>query len=283
MSAAFLDVRGLTVAYGARPVLGPLDLTLEHGERIGIVGESGSGKSTLGLALLGLLPSSARVSGTVCLEGKTIDIGDERTMQTIRGRKIGFVCQEPMAAYSPIHRIGRHLADAVRAVRPDLGRSAVRARVIDLIERVGIMEAASRMNDYPVAMSGGMLQRITIAGALAGDPALLIADEPTTALDVRTQVAIIGLLDETLRRRNACLLLISHNLGLVQGACDRILVMRAGLIVDHILTASPGGARHPYTQALMAAQPRIGSGLGRLRTAKYKGEADSLAPEGNLP
>lgn len=281
MSGPLLEIAALSVDYGDRRVLGPVDLRLEAGERIGLVGASGSGKSTLGLALLGLLPASARVSGTIRFEGNAIDVGNERAMQAIRGRRIGFVYQEPMTAHSPVHRIGRHLADAVRAAHPELGRSAVRARVIDLIEQVGIMDAASRMNDYPVAMSGGMLQRITIAGALAGDPALLIADEPTTALDVRTQVAIVDLLDQTLRRRHAGLLLISHNLGLVQNVCDRIMVMRAGMIVDRFTTAAPAGERHPYTRLLMAAQPRIGSGLRRLPTAPDQGEAGGAPSEGN--
>lgn len=263
MTGPLIDVSGFSVAFGDRRVLGPIDLAIAPGRRIGLVGESGSGKSTLALALLGLLPGRAKTEGVIRLDGQPLPFADDAAMTKLRGHRFGFVYQEPMTAFSPVHRIGRHLVDAVRAADPTLDRKTAALRAVELLDQVGIADAERRLRDYPRAFSGGMLQRVTIAAAIAGAPDLLIADEPTTALDVTTQTAIMALLDSLARERGCAVLLISHNLSMVRAFCDDIAVLYAGRIVDRF-SSGEDGLRHPYTQALLDAEPRIGDGRQRL-------------------
>lgn len=270
-SDALLVVRGLTVRAG-RPgaeseLLSRVSLQLRRGEVLGLVGESGCGKSMTASAIMGLLPSGARIaSGSVRLEGKELVGLDEDALRHVRGRRIGMVFQDPTAALSPVHTIGMQLCDAVRAHRR-LSHAQAQARAVELLELVGVPDAARRMQDYPHQFSGGMAQRVVIACALACDPELLIADEPTTALDVTIQAQVLDLLAQLRERLGMSVLLITHDLGVVADLCDRVAVMYAGQVVEEgpvqqVLTAP----RHPYTSLLLHAMPRGHAGGVALST-----------------
>ncbi|MBW8874186.1 MAG: ABC transporter ATP-binding protein [Acidobacteria bacterium] len=266
-----LAVRGLTIAFPGfagerswRPVVRGVSLAVERGEIFGLVGESGSGKTLTALAILGLLPPNARVtSGSVELQGAegTVDLLalGPRELRRVRGGRIGLVFQEPATALNPAYTLGFQIVEAVRAHRT-LSRHEARDEAVRLLDRVAMPDARRRLDDYPHQLSGGQRQRVMIAMALAGGPDLLLADEPTTALDVTLQAQILELLEDLRRDLGLSVLLITHDLGVVAETCDRVAVMRAGEIVEEAAVEALFRApAHPYTRALLAAVPRLGA------------------------
>ena len=230
---------------------------LQQGDTLGLVGESGCGKSLTALALMGLLPESAQVNGSIRLQGQELVGLDDPALCRIRGNRIAMVFQEPMTALNPVHRIGHQVAEPLRR-HQGLGAAAARAEALALLERVGILQAAQRLDQYPHQFSGGQRQRITIAMALACKPALLLADEPTTALDVTVQRQILELIQGLVEEHHMGLLLISHDLGLIARNTARLLVMYGGSVVERGPTAAVlQAAAHPYTRGLLAARPRL--------------------------
>ncbi|WP_226504715.1 ABC transporter ATP-binding protein [Pseudomonas sp. MWU16-30317] len=286
-STPLLDVRNLRVEFGkpSTPLIAVNDLSLQvqAGETLAIVGESGCGKSVTALALTRLLHGSqARLSGSVRYRGESLSDLDERAMRAIRGRHIGMIFQDPMSALNPVMSIGDQLIEAIQAHHP-LPRAQARARAVELLERVRIPEPHKRLDDYPHRFSGGMRQRVVIAMALAGGPSLLIADEPTTALDVTIQAQILHLLASLQREMGMGLILITHDLGVVAETADRVMVMYAGRKVEeqpvHGLFAHP---RHPYTRGLIGARPAlqleaIGPGKRRVRLKEIPGMVPMLS------
>ena len=262
---AELAVQGLRVAFlrrGTEAVRG-VSLAIAPGEALGLVGESGSGKSLTARAILGLLPRGATVAGRIALDGQSLLELPAAAMQRLRGSRIAMIFQDPMSSLNPVLRVGEAIAQVARAHDRGAAGTATR-RAVELMERVGIRDAAARARDYPHQFSGGMRQRIMIAMALAARPALLLADEPTTALDVIVQLGILQLLDQLRREEGMSLLLVSHDLGVVAGVCDRVAVMYAGEIVETGPTADVlFGPRMPYTVGLVASVPREGQ-RGRL-------------------
>jgi peptide/nickel transport system ATP-binding protein len=245
-----------TPAGPARAVRG-LSLDVYPGEAVAIVGESGSGKSVTMLATLGLLPS-AHVSGVASFRGTNLIGLAAGQLRAVRGAKISMVFQDPMTSLNPVLTIGRQLDMVMRAHNPEMSRKATRLQAIELLDQVAIAQAARRCDAYPHELSGGMRQRVMIAMAIANEPEVLIADEPTTALDVTVQAQIMDLLARLQQERQLALVLITHDLGVVAGATDRIAVMYAGRIVEHgtvpSVFADPG---HPYTRGLLACLPRL--------------------------
>ena len=243
-----------------------VSLSVGRGEIVGLVGESGSGKSVLCYALLGLSDRAARItSGSIRFDGMDLRAASERELQDLRGREIGMVFQNPRAALNPIRTIGQQLGDVLRrhhAIRAQ----DLRARVIDSLREVAIADPQRRSSAYPFELSGGMCQRVMIALAMSSRPRLLIADEPTTGLDVTTQAAVLALIRERARADRVATLLITHDLALAADFCDRIVVMHAGHVVETGPTASLFAApRHPYTQALIASTPAGRASLDELR------------------
>ncbi len=253
-ATSLLAVEGLTVRFGlARPVVDGVSFTLNRGETLALVGESGSGKSLTALSVLGLLPPGAAVQGGVMLDGVDVPHAGPRALRRLRGGVAGIVFQEPMTSLNPLHRVGRQVAEA-GALH---GRKLSRRQVTDLLAEVGFKNASGRLGAFPHQLSGGQRQRVMIAMALANDPALLIADEPTTALDVTTQAAILALLDREKAARGLALLLVSHDLNLVRRHADRVCVMKAGKIVEHGPVAQVfAQPEHSYTRLLLDAEPR---------------------------
>jgi oligopeptide/dipeptide ABC transporter ATP-binding protein len=244
-----------------RPV-NEVSLRIAAGESLGLVGESGSGKTMMALALMGLLPIGARVSGEADLAPDTALTGlSERAWRNVRGRKIAMVFQEPMTALNPVMRIGVQVEEAIRAHDARLDPAEVRQKMLQALQRAAVPEPETRAEQFPHQLSGGLRQRAMIAMALAGGPALLIADEPTTALDVTVQKQILDLLDRLRRELQLGLLFITHDLGVVAQVADRVAVMYAGRIVEkgpaRAVLQSP---RHPYTQGLLAASPTLERG-----------------------
>jgi oligopeptide/dipeptide ABC transporter ATP-binding protein len=268
VSDTVLDVRGLAVEFprgdgGVRPVRG-VSFTLERKQRLGIVGESGSGKSLTALSLMRLLPHPGRIAaGEVRLGGRELTALSEREMAQVRGGKIALVYQDPMSSLNPVHSVGRQIAEAIRA-HEDVSRKVARDRAIDLLGEVGLPSPARRIDSYPHQFSGGMRQRVMIAMAISAGPEVLIADEPTTALDVTTQARIIDLLVRLVDERDLAVILITHDLGLAAGFCDDVNVMYAGRIVESSPTeqlfARPV---HPYAKALLNAVCRIDEDVTR--------------------
>ncbi len=243
---------------GWAPVLRGISFTLERGDTLGLIGESGSGKSMVALALMGLLPDGARTSGSIRLNGQELLGLPDAALCHIRGQRIGMVFQEPMTALNPLHRIGHQVAEPLR-LHQGLSARAAQQAALALLERVGISDAAQRMGAYPHQFSGGQRQRITLAMALAGAPQLLIADEPTTALDVTLQRQILDLLAELVAERGMALLLISHDLGVMARQVRRLLVMYGASVVESGPTTEIFQTlAHPYTRGLWAARPRWG-------------------------
>jgi peptide/nickel transport system ATP-binding protein len=264
---ALLEVANLSVllqtqrgpAYAVRDV----SFAMERGETLGLVGESGSGKSITVMALMGLLPEGAKVTGSIRFEGQELTGKSDREMDAIRGDRIGMIFQEPMTALNPVHTIGKQVAEPLRLHR---GMSApdARKKAIALLDRVGIPDAARRIDAYPHQFSGGQRQRITIAMALACEPQLLIADEPTTALDVTIQKQILELISGIVAERGMGLLLISHDLGVIAQNARRMLVMYGGSVVESGTTASVFANRmHPYTLGLFGARPGLRHAKGQ--------------------
>ncbi|MEY4984143.1 MAG: hypothetical protein RIR62_2409 [Pseudomonadota bacterium] len=260
MTAPVLSVEGLNIRFrqDGRVIHAVRDVsfTVGKGETVALVGESGSGKSVTALSTVALLPDSAEVTGSVRY-GATQMVGTpESTLRKIRGNDISFIFQEPMTSLNPLHTIERQLAESL-ALHQGIKGDAARARVLDLLEKVGIRDAESRLNAYPHQLSGGQRQRVMIAMALANGPELLIADEPTTALDVTIQAQILDLLADLKARENLSLLFITHDLGIVRRIADRVCVMKDGEIVEQGPTARIfADPQHPYTQKLIAAEPK---------------------------
>ena len=252
-----VSLRNLAVSFDGVPALRGVDLDVMPGEAVGLVGESGCGKSVTWLAALGLLPGRARVTGSVTLEGSELLGAPARVLERVRGGRIAMIFQDPASSLNPVHRIGTQVAEAV-ALHQGLSRGLARAQAKRLLDQVGMPDAARRMEAYPHELSGGQNQRVMIAMALAGQPELLVADEPTTALDVTIQAQILDLLGALRRELNMALVLISHDLGVVAETCERVAVMYAGRIVEQApvgaLFDDPG---HPYTQGLLGALPPI--------------------------
>jgi oligopeptide/dipeptide ABC transporter ATP-binding protein len=255
-----------TPAGWVRPV-NEVSLQIAEGEALGLVGESGSGKTMMALAMMGLLPLGARVSGEARIAKRDGGSSTELTRLTeqewraVRGRDVAMVFQEPMTALNPVMRVGAQIEEAVRAHEPQLAGEEVRRRMLDSLRRAAVPEPEVRAEQFPHQLSGGLRQRAMIAMALAGRPRLLIADEPTTALDVTVQKQILDLLDRLRRELKLGLLFITHDLGVVAQVADRIAVMYAGRIVEEgpvsdVLRAP----RHPYTQGLLAASPTLERG-----------------------
>lgn len=262
--APLVSIQGLSVAFNGVPVLRGIDLTLQEGEALGLVGESGSGKSVTWLAALGLLPRYAKVSGSVRLDGREILGAPASELDRVRGGRVAMIFQDPASALNPVLTIRKQLCEAL-ALHRDLSGEAVKAEALRLLNIVGIPDAARRLSAYPHEFSGGQVQRIMIAMALAGNPDLLIADEPTTALDATIQAQILELLSTIRREMSMAMVLISHDLGVVAENCDRVAVMYAGRIVEQApanqLFADP---MHPYAQGLIGALPPLDGPRRRL-------------------
>jgi peptide/nickel transport system ATP-binding protein len=258
-------------AYAVRDV----SFTLERGETLGLVGESGCGKSITVMALMGLLPDNAEVTGSIRFEGEELTTKSDRDMGRIRGDRIGMIFQEPMTALNPVHSIGRQVGEPLRLHR-GLSASDARKEAIALLDRVGIPDAARRIDAYPHQFSGGQRQRITIAMALACGPRLLIADEPTTALDVTIQRQILDLISDLVTERGMALMLISHDLGVIAQNVARMMVMYGGSVVESGPTESVFANRmHPYTLGLFAARPGLLAAKGQ-RLATIAGTVPEL-------
>ena len=282
-----LDVRDLRISFPAtdgrrfHPVDG-VSFSLDRGETLALVGESGCGKSLTSLALLRLLPPPGRID-----PGSAIRLGDTdvltlegEALRQIRGRRIGMIFQDPMTSLNPVFTAGDQIAEAVRA-HLRVSKAEARERARALLQEVGIPDPAERLEAYPHQLSGGMRQRVMIAIALAAEPEILVADEPTTALDVTVQAQILDVLDELRRRRGMAVLLITHDLGIVAGRADRVAVMYAGQIVEEATTADLfARPSHPYTQGLFASVPRITGPVQRLTPIRGTVPPPTAWPDG---
>ncbi len=255
---SLLDVTGLTISYGDTTVVDGVDLFVDRGESVGLVGESGSGKSQSALAILGLLPRHARVSGRIEFDGESLLGAGDRALDAIRARRIAMVFQDPMQALNPYLRVGRQLRQILLAHGLAAADEAD-ARVLEMLERVGLPDPGRQFRAWPHELSGGMRQRVMIASALIAGPDLLIADEPTTALDVTVQAQILEMLEAI--RDDTALLLITHDLGIVAGHCEHMIVLDDGRLVDQGPTTSVfASPASPRTQRLIAAAPRVDRG-----------------------
>ena len=281
MSAPLVDVKNLSVAFRSEGedvlAVNRISFDIRSGETVALVGESGSGKSVSALSILQLLPypQASHPSGEIMFEGQNLVGADEKTMRAIRGNKIGVVFQEPMTSLNPLHTIERQVGEVLQ-LHKGLRGERLRARVLELLDKVGIPDAKERLGAYPHQLSGGQRQRVMIAMALANEPDLLIADEPTTALDVTVQAQILALLKELKDELGMALLLITHDLGVVRKMADRVFVMTKGEIVEHGETEAVfDSPQHPYTQRLLASEPK-GHALGGAADAPIIMETDDL-------
>ncbi|MDI3382720.1 ABC transporter ATP-binding protein [Xenophilus aerolatus] len=266
---------GLQTQRGPAEAVRGISFSLERGETLGIVGESGCGKSITVMSLMGLLPSNAKVTGSIRFDGQELVGLPDKALCQVRGNRIGMIFQEPMTALNPVHTIARQVGEPLRLHR---GVSAADARkeVLALLERVGIPDAAAKLDAYPHQFSGGQRQRIGIAMALACGPDLLIADEPTTALDVTIQKQILDLIRGLVEERGMAMILISHDLGVIANNVSRMLVMYGGSVVESGPTGAVFAERaHPYTQGLFAARPVLGAPRGG-RLATIRGSVPEL-------
>jgi oligopeptide/dipeptide ABC transporter ATP-binding protein len=282
--APLLQVTDLNVRFptedGLVHAVRGVDYTLRSGEVLGIVGESGSGKSVTSLAVMGLLPGSARVTGSVKYRGQELLGQNDRSMSRIRGKGVSMVFQDPMTSLDPVYKVGDQIMETLRIHDKDLSSKAAEARAVDLLELVGIPNARDRVKSYPHEFSGGMRQRVVIAIAMANQPEVIIADEPTTALDVTVQAQILEVLQTALQETGAAMVLITHDLGVVAGIADRVLVMYAGRPVEigsvEDIYYEP---RMPYTLGLLGSLPRLDSSA-RERLTPIVGSPPSLV---NMP
>jgi peptide/nickel transport system ATP-binding protein len=258
-----LEIDRLSIAFSGGVAVRELSLDVPAGGVLGLVGESGSGKSVTALAIMRLL-GAARVDGAIRFTGKDLLTLDPESMRRIRGREIAMIFQEPMTALNPVMPVGEQVAEAIRVHQPDLSRAQVRSQVLESFEAVGLPGAPARYGDYPHQFSGGQRQRIMIAMAIANRPRLLIADEPTTALDVTVQRQILDLLADLRERFGLTMIFISHDLAVVSEVADRVAVMRGGLLLEEgprqAIFAAPA---HPYTRALMGAVPTMKTDIHR--------------------
>ena len=259
-----LEVADLSVAFGSVRVVEGVNLSVARGERVGIVGESGSGKTMTARAALGLLPPAARVEGHIRLEGEDVLTMKPARLRAVRGARVAMVFQDPMTSFNPVLSVGNQLGEAITVHRRP-GPAGLRAEVAGLLGRVGIDRAPERSRAYPHQFSGGMRQRALTAMAIANDPALLVADEPTTALDVTVQDQVVALLRRLNAEKGTAILLITHSIAVVASLCERIVVMYAGRMVEdgpaERLLRDP---QHPYTWSLLQSVPRIDRELARL-------------------
>jgi oligopeptide transport system ATP-binding protein len=268
MTEPLLAVEGLEVRFwtnrGTVHAVNGVSFEIASGQTLGIVGESGCGKSVTSLAILGLLPRAGRATaGSARLEGRELLALSDRELRSVRGREVAMIFQDPMTSLNPVLTIGRQIREALEA-HFGLDRGAADARATELLDQVGIPSAKARISDYPHQFSGGMRQRAMIAMALACEPKLLIADEPTTALDVTIQAQILDLLLGLVAERDTALILITHDLGVVAGTCERVNVMYAGMFVETGSAEQVFGApRHPYTLGLLQSVPRLDTPRGR--------------------
>ncbi|WP_102108451.1 ABC transporter ATP-binding protein [Oceaniglobus roseus] len=270
--APLLEVEDLAVEFRIggtvqRAVQG-VSLSLHSGKTLGVVGESGCGKSVTSLSIMRLVPQPPGhyAGGAIRFKGRDLLKLSETEMRKLRGGEIGMIFQEPMTSLNPVYTCGAQIEESL-SVHSGLSRKAARDRAVEMLDLVGLPSPRSRADDYPHQLSGGQRQRVMIALALANDPALLIADEPTTALDVTIQAQILDLMGELRERTGAAVMLVTHDLGVVAQTCDDVVVMYAGRVVERASTAALfSDPQHPYTVGLMAAVPRIGSAAGRLAT-----------------
>ncbi len=282
-----LEVTNLSIDFGSQTAVDNISFTLHPGQTLGLVGESGSGKSATSLAILRLLPPSARITGSITFAGQPLLTLPEPAMCRHRGSSIAMVFQEPMTALNPAMPIGRQISEAVAAHHPELDRHALKSRALAAMDEVALPDPLARFGHYPHQFSGGQRQRILIAMAIVNRPQLLIADEPTTALDVTVQAQILELLQGLRHSHKLAMLFISHDLAVVAQACnqpgDQIAVMRQGQIVELSPARSPANAptaglfrnpQHPYTRRLLASAPTMHSD----RTQPLASLADSTQP-----
>jgi peptide/nickel transport system ATP-binding protein/oligopeptide transport system ATP-binding protein len=261
--APLLSVSDLRVGFategGLLQAVDGVSFDLHPGEVLAIVGESGSGKSVTAQTIIGLTRSNnSRIEGSVKLDGEELVEASDAEMRKLRGERIGMIFQDPMTSFNPVYRIGSQIVEAIRAHRDDVSKGDARARVVELFDSVGIPDAERRVDAYPHEFSGGMRQRAMIAMALALEPEVLIADEPTTALDVTIQAQILALLEDLNRTRNLATILITHDLGVVAEVADRVLVMYAGKIVEEgTLDEIFYDPQHPYTWGLLGSLTRL--------------------------
>jgi oligopeptide/dipeptide ABC transporter ATP-binding protein len=265
--SALLELSDVSVAIGGKTLLDGVSLTLERGQILGLVGESGSGKSLTAFAIAGLLPliGGRLTGGHISFDGKDVAALGEAGRRALRGRRIGLIMQNPMTALDPVQRIGEQV-DVMSRLHLGVTAAAARARTLDLLQQLRIPEAAAVADAYPHQLSGGMKQRIVIAMALAGEPDLIVADEPTTALDVTVQAQIIQILATLARERDLALLLVTHDMSVIAQVCDRVAVLYAGRIAEaHAVEQIFAAPKHPYTSALIGCIPRKGMAAGSLR------------------
>src|SRR5262245_10277513 len=283
---ALLEVRDLRTHFftrdGVVKAVDGVSFEVDKGKTLGIVGESGCGKSVTALSIMGLIPKPPAkiVSGEVVFEGRDLVKLKERELEDVRGHEIAMIFQDPMTSLNPTLRIGTQITEVIRR-HLDMDKSAARKRAVELLEEVRIPNAAGRLDDYPHRFSGGMRQRVMIAIALACNPKLLIADEPTTALDVTVQAQILDLLEDLREAHDMAMIIITHDMGVVAETADDILVMYAGQVVEHALTLDLfDRPEHPYTEALLGALPQIeGDGIRRGRLTAIPGRPpDLIAP-----
>jgi peptide/nickel transport system ATP-binding protein len=277
---SLLCVKNLVVEFpnrrGTLRAIDGISFEIAPGEILGVVGESGAGKSLTGASIIGLLEPPGRIaSGEVLLEGQRIDNLNNDQLRHIRGRKIGAIFQDPLTSLNPLYSVGKQLTETIQAHLP-VSNAEARKRAIDLLKDTGIPAAEQRIDHYPHQFSGGMRQRVVIALALAAEPKLIVADEPTTALDVSIQAQIISLLKNICKNRGAAVMLITHDMGVIAETCDRVAVMYAGRIVEigpvHEVINHPA---HPYTAGLMASIPDI------TQDREYLNQIDGAMPRLN--
>jgi len=265
---SFLRVRNLTLSFARASVVRDLSFDVQRGETLAVVGESGSGKSMSALAMMRLLPRDCRVAGSIHLDDIELTRLSAGEMRRHRGRDLAMIFQEPMTSLNPVLSIGSQIIEAIRAHEP-VSAAAARKRAVELLELVNVPDPHRRVDEYPHRFSGGMRQRVMIAMAVACRPRLMIADEPTTALDVTIQAQVLGLLDRLRREMNMALILITHDLRVVAQWADRVIVMYAGRKVEE---GNPRDvfvqAAHPYTQGLLSASPRMDEGAVHYRDGR---------------
>lgn len=283
-----LRVEDLSVKAGSIPLLHDVSFSIDRGERVGLIGESGSGKSLTALAVMGLLGEGLRSTGEVRLSARTparrnlVDLG-ERDMARLRGDSMSMVFQEPMTALNPTMRVGAQVAE-VMTIHRSRPKAEARRYAVELLDRVGLPDPGHVARAYPHELSGGQRQRVVLAIALANDPALLICDEPTTALDVTVQATVLDLIVRGIEKRDAAMLFITHDLAVVATVCERVLVMYGGRIVEAGPVAEVfADPRHRYTQGLVAASDLSGSDGGRRERAALPTIPGTVPPAGRFP
>ena len=282
--SSLLEIRDVSVGFlsdgGLVSAVSNVSLDVEEGEIIGIVGESGCGKTTLAMAIMGLLPSNARIQGEMLFRGTNLLRLAEAERRKFRGEQIAMVFQDPLSSLDPSFSVGSQVAETIRT-HQRLGRSAARREALGLLREVGIPSADVRFKDPPHRFSGGMRQRVVIAAAIANDPALLLADEPTTALDVTIQAQILALLKDLATRRKTTIILIAHDFGVVAELCDRVAVMYAGQLIEVAPVVDIfENPLHPYTKALLAAMPSVLRSRGTLQVIQGQVPDLSAPPPG---